>query len=352
MLSRENFDTADESGISPVSLSEALKITLKNIRFVLLFAFAVAVCAAAISLLIPNQYTATTTILPPSGDSRPGGLASMLESSPALEMISFGQEKNSPSMLYPDILKSRLLTEEILKNNYIYNSEGESLTTDLYEYLDEDNPDRAHKALLSHTEIDYNKKSGIVTVSITTGIPELSAEVANFYIDKLDEFNRYRRKSSAMLKREFVEQRLAENKTELAEAEEALKTFRQNNRNYLTMTDPQLIMEHDRLLREVAVKTQIYQMLSEEFEISAIQEKKETPVIQVLDRANIPSVKSSPARARITVLAFIFGFFAAAGLTVAGHVYSPGENRYDLANVLKRIRLIRTPEEQAVEIER
>jgi len=112
-------------------------------------------------------------------------------------------------------------------------------------------------------------------------------------------------------------------------------------------------MEHERLLREVAVKAQVYQMLAEEFEMSAIQEKKETPVVQILDIARPPSVKSGPARARTVVIAFLAGMMLASVIVIYEHLYPAHKNRRNLNRFMGRIRLIRrAPEESTVETDR
>ncbi|MEE9552854.1 MAG: GNVR domain-containing protein [candidate division Zixibacteria bacterium] len=351
MYSEEDPGFTENNPSSALTLSQGAVIAFRNRKFVAFVAFASAVVAALMTLLIPNRYTATTTTLPVFSDVKTGGITSLLEASPALEMMNLGADKKSPSLLYPEILKSRLLCDRVLSREYSYTVDGTLRTNNLYVYFDEDNPDLAYDALEKITTIEYDKKTGVVKLSVTTKNPELSAMIANYYIERLDEYNKHSRKSGAMLKRQFIERRMAENKIELAAAEEALKAFRENNRNYIKMTDPQILMVHNRLLREVTVKTEVYRMLAEEYELSAIQEKRETPVIQVLDNAKPPTVKSSPARAKITILAFIAGIFIASGVAISNNLYLPRHRQYDLNRILKKVRFVRRkPEEETVEI--
>lgn len=353
MYPKDDLNFPEDSQSNALTLSQGAGIAWRHRKFVASVAITSAFLAAIITLLTPNRYTANTSTLPVLDNSKTGGIASLMQASPALEMMNLGIDNKSPSLLYPEILKSRLLCDQVLSREYSYMVDDLAVTTDLYGYFNEHNPDRAYGTLEEITNIEYDKKTGVVKLSVTTKYPELSSTVANYYIDRLDEYNKNNRKSGAMLKRQFIEQRMAENKIELASAEEALKTFRENNRDYIKRTDPQTLMEHDRLLREVTVKTQVYQMLAEEYELSAIQEKKEMPVIQVLDAARPPTIKSSPARTKITILAFIIGLFAGSGVVIAEHLYLPRNRQFRLNSIINRLRFVRRKrEDEEVEIER
>jgi len=350
MYSDEESESDQVSVKNGISLSEAFAILTRRWRFVIVFGLVSAFCAAVISIFIPNEYTASTSTLPPANDSRSSGILSLAENTTGLEMLNLGADKNSPAIIYPRILGSRTLQEEILSNTYTYKEGNDNVSKNLYEYFEIENKDKACLALSNIMAIDYDKKTSMVTLTVTTEYPDLSAQIANFAMDRLDEFNKYKRKSGATLKHQFIATRLVETKNELAAAEEALKDFRDKNRNYLRTTDPDVIMEHDRLLREVAVKAQVYQMLAQELEMAAIQEKKEMPVVQILDTAAPPTLKSAPHRAKITLLGLIFGIICSAFLTLYNHQYPSGKNDERINRILRRIRLIRrAPEEITVE---
>jgi len=351
MYSENDLKSPEGGGVKSLTLSQALRIALPRWKFLCLFALVCSVCAAVISIFIPNKYTAKTTILPASNENRAVGFASSVENAPGLEMIGLNADKNASSLLYPEILKSRTLAEEILTKKYSYNKGGRVTVTDLYGYFDQVNPDLAHRALEKITNISFEKRTGIVRLSVTTKSAELSAGIANYYVERLDEFNKHKRKSGAALKRQFIEQRIAENKQELAEAEETLKNFRQSNRHYLTTTDPRILMEHEQLLREVAVKTRVFQMLAEEFESAAIQEKKETPVVAALDTARPPSVKSGPPRVKIVALALLAGLVVSSLFVLFDRLYFSDARYRDIKRFAGRIRFIQpAPGEKTVEL--
>lgn len=333
-----------------LTLSQAFRIVIARWRFVAFFAIGCAIMAAAFSLMIHNKYTAAASALPPNNDYRPNGILSLAEYAPGLDLGGLAGENRSPSLIYPEILQSRTLYDEILGKDYSFLEDGQTVNQNLYEYLEEDNPDRACKALEKIMSVDYDKKTGIVKVSVTTGSPELSSQIANYTMERLDEFNKNKRKSGAALKHQFIEKRLLETKKELADAEEELRDFRKNNRNYLQTSDPQILMEHERLFREVNVKAQVYQMLAQEKEMAAIQEKKETPVVQFLDTASPPTVKSKPSRRNITIIGFLTGLLLASCIAILEKRYPSGKEQQKVTRLMNRISLIRrAPEEMSVE---
>jgi uncharacterized protein involved in exopolysaccharide biosynthesis len=317
-------------------------------RFLLKFGIACAVVAGAISFLVPNRYTATATILPTTNGGVSGGLLSLAENIPGLDLSSLGSAEKSPSLLYPEILSSRLVAQEVLDHPYIYKHKGKWQTQNLYQYFDIKNPDKAVDALSQIVNYSTDRKTGVLTINVTTVNPQLSALVANYYLECLDNFNQNQRKTSAGQNRQFIEKRLAEAKSELAEAESNLKNLRQQNMNYYSATDPELAMIHGQLQREVEVKSQVYLTLCQQYELASIQEKKESPVIQILDSAQPPTIKSGPKRVMAVVVGFLMGFLAALTYLILEN-RNPELGRNLKSGIsIKRIRFIRKKTEDPV----
>ncbi len=66
---------------------------------------------------------------------------------------------------------------------------------------------------------------------------------------------------------------------------------------------PELGLQYTRLLREVKLQNKLLTFLLPEYEQAKIQEARDTPTVQVLDPANIPTKKSAPKRSLIVLLA-------------------------------------------------
>ena len=350
-MSTERFNLEGSSRqTSPVTFEQLFQLCVKRYRFVLGLAIACAVLTAGVSLLVPNKYTATATTLPTSSGGSYNGLMALADKVPGLDMMGLGTSNQSPTVLDPDILGSRMIAGHVLEKEYSLTDNDRIVTKNLYEYFEQDNPDYAYDKLQQITSIGYNKKTGVINIAVTTEDPDLSAQVANAYVHQLDEFNRNERKTSAGQNREFIEKRMAEASVELTIAEEDLRIFRSNNLNYYNSTAPGLQLEHARLLREVELKNEVYLTLAQQRELAAIQEKKETPIIQVLDAAKPPSIKSGPPRTRITLFGLLAGLFLGVGLVALTERYGHKNQFANFERIANKLYLVRRkPSEEMVE---
>ena len=79
---------------------------------------------------------------------------------------------------------------------------------------------------------------------------------------------------------------------------------------------PEITLEYARLLREVKIQEAIYELLTQQFEQAKIMELKDTPTVQLLDKAGPPERKSYPKRAKIVITAFFLSIVAGLGLVI------------------------------------
>jgi len=63
--------------------------------------------------------------------------------------------------------------------------------------------------------------------------------------------------------------------------------------------------------RRAKIQETVYELLTEQYELTKIQEVKETPTVKVLDRPKVAQRKSSPPRMLITLLGGFLVFGAA-----------------------------------------
>ena len=288
----------------------------------------------AACLIIKNKYTSTATILP----SSPASLTSELKDLAAGSLGELGLGA-SPSLenvsaLYPSILVSRMIAERIIKREYAFEHKSKMMNTTLEEYIDAANLDRAIRALGKIVRIDSDRKTGVVSISVTTTYPGLSAAVAHAYLEELDNFNVNHRQSTASENEKFTSRRLGEIRVELGHAEDTLKTFKESNLNFMISNDPGLQLELSRLQREVDIKSALYLTMAQQNELARIEAAKDIPVIQVLDQGSVPLVKSSPRRslylAGSLVVSFIFSIF----LVIWLDLFARRDVGRDIKNVL------------------
>ncbi len=264
-------------------------------------------------VLVSNRYTAIATILPsgkPDQFAQLGQLAAGTLADVGLGSVM--QASENSSALYPKILSSRLIGEKILQRSYTYTKDNEPTTTTLQQYVGSSNTDIALLRLAKMVRVGCDRTTGLITLSVTTPYPELSAAVAGAFLEELNDYNINYRQSKARDNERFVALRLQQVKQELQDAEDSLRSLQQQNLNYLSATDPTLRADLLRLERDVKVKEAVFLTLSEKYELAKLEAVKDVPVVQVLDRGEAPNLKSGPRRSIYLLGAFFGSLFVAA----------------------------------------
>ena len=263
-------------------------------------------------VIVPNQYTATATILP---SGKPDQLAQLGQlAAGTLADVGLGsviQAQENSSALYPRILSSRLIGEKVLQRDYTFHKAGDLATMTLQDYVGSSNPDIALRKLTEMVSIGFDRTTGFITLSVTTTYPELSATVASAYLDELNNYNINYRQSKARDNERFVALRLHQVRQELQDAEDSLRSLQQQNLNYMSAVDPTLRADLSRLERDVKIKEAVFLSLSEKYELAKLEAVKDVPVVQVLDHGEAPTVKSAPRRSVYLLGAFLGSLFAA-----------------------------------------
>jgi uncharacterized protein involved in exopolysaccharide biosynthesis len=303
--------TAPADEIDEISLLELASVLLKRWKLVVGLPLLAVFVAAVISLILPTEFTATATFVPETesgGMSLPSGLGALAAQ---FGVAVPGGGANSPSF-YADVLRSRTLRDEVLLARFpAPRAEAPGDSAALLDILEIDGNSRSERLEDGRKKLDemmsvrVDNETNVVSLSIETRDPALSASVANQFIELLNRFNLETRQSNAQERRRFIEERMAEAEGELRDAEEELQRFYERNRRY--EDSPELRFQHDRLQRQVTIKQEVFTTLRRSYEEARIQEVNDTPVITVIDQAVPPQERSSPKRKLNVILAFFLG---------------------------------------------
>jgi uncharacterized protein involved in exopolysaccharide biosynthesis len=152
----------------------------------------------------------------------------------------------------------------------------------------------------------------------------LAADIATAVIEELDRHQQLFKSTRVSEKRQFIEGRIEEVQIDLEKAEDALKQFRYRNRQI--QNSPSLLLEQERLAREVQVIIGVFQTLKEENELAKIQEVEETPVVHVLDLPEAPLDRSGPNKRKTVILAGFLGIGLGVGLVFVREYWKNSEN--------------------------
>jgi len=138
-------------------------------------------------------------------------------------------------------------------------------------------------------------------------------EVTMAVVEEIDKVQKRITLSRVKEKLSFISNRIENISIDLVGAEENLKKFRQNNRNILG--SPSLLLEEDRLKRELISLERVYTTLKSQYEITRIEEIGSSKLIMILDEPEIPIMRISPKRKNSVIKAGFFGFFISVFLT-------------------------------------
>jgi capsule polysaccharide export protein KpsE/RkpR len=182
------------------------RATAVGLLFSLLFAF-----------MIPKTYTSTAQLMPPDAQST-SGLA-MMASLAAKGVGGLGSMAadlfglNSTGALFIGILRSDAAQSRLVEQFSLKKVYGVRLDQDARTALDE------------RTVISEDRKSGIISISVTDRSPERAAALVRAYVDQLNSLISELSTSSAHRERVFLEERLAVAKRELDDASNNLAQF-------------------------------------------------------------------------------------------------------------------------------
>jgi uncharacterized protein involved in exopolysaccharide biosynthesis len=297
----------DEGPPSEARLETYLPILWSRRLTILLYALAGGVLTALISFLIPPTYQAVTTVIPaiaPDKFTGMGGLTASLEDFG----IQTGAKGGNSPMMYPEIVKSRRVLEQVLYQTYPGGPErSPARVIDLIQRSGRGakRTELGIRQLKRRVDATLDRRTGVLTIRVRAHEPEVAAGIANSLDTLLQDFAIHSFTSQAGENRKFVEGRVTEVRGELNQAEDNLRDFRE--RNIRIGNAPRLLLEQGRLNRAVREQEEIYLTLRRQYELAKIEERRDVPVINVLDAAVVPSFRISPRRAIMGILGFVIG---------------------------------------------
>ncbi len=261
--------------------------------------------------LMTDKYTAKVTLLPYAE----GRGASVLGQLASLTGGNIGQATNNEE-LYGEIIASDRVLDRVVDRRWWFAAAGDTLT--VYEIFgikqtgteprDVRRRDYRIKSVLRGQVIKFrrNRMSGFMDLLVTVPRdPEFAADLANFLIAELDRFNRVFYHTKAASHRLFLAERMASVHADLRAAEDSLTAFLLRNRAY--RNSPRRLKDHGELEREVQAQTSIWVDLRRQLELAKFDEHKQSVSLEILDRANVPVVRSSPKRKLNGLLGGVIG---------------------------------------------
>jgi uncharacterized protein involved in exopolysaccharide biosynthesis len=209
-----------------------------------------------LAFFLPKRYASAVKLMPPSTQTGQG--AAMLAALSAKSgnglpgMVGDLLGGNGSGALFVGILESRTVQDRLVQRF--------DLKRVYWDRLEED----ACKDLATRTGISEDRKSGIITITVTDHLPQRAAAIAQAYVEELDRLSTELSTSAAHRERVFLEERLRAVKLDLDQAARDFGQFASQN----SAID---IKEQGRTMVEAAARLQ-GELIAAESQIKGLEE--------------------------------------------------------------------------------
>ena len=346
---------------SPVSSPEEQEIDLLELagkvwaerRLVLKWCGVAVVVALIVGFSIPKEYTTTVMLAPEvEGGSRSlGGLSALA----GMAGINMNAGESSDALypdLYPDIVSSVGFTTELFPVS-VEDEEGELKTT-LYNYLKEEQRSPWWSAILSlpfkcigwitslfqdeeenvgqgidpfrltkdetsvvkmlneRISVSVDKKTSVITLSVTMQDPLISATMTDTVMQKLQNYITEYRTNKARHDLDFTQKLYDEAQKKYYVAQQAYADYVDMNQN-ISLRSVQTRQE--RLQNEMNLAYNLYNQTAQQLQLAKAKVQENTPVYTIVQAATVPLKASKPSKLMILV-----GFVFLAGVISVGWI--------------------------------
>lgn len=294
----------------PITLSEILLILARNIKLIILVPTIFCIFTIInVFFFVQPLYMSSTKIISSSGENRVSQAAGLA----AQFGITIPNSGSEPKWAYPEIIKSRTIANLMLEMKFDSDEFGKQKTLsfilssgDLSNQTESiKKRSQLAKNFISMISVAEDLKTSILTVSITSKEAILAAEINKALIYQLDQHQRKYNKAKTTETKKFIEGRVLDIEKELNIAENKLRDFTSSNRRI--DNSALLLLEQQRLMREVDVLMSIFTTLKQQLETTKIEEVRESNYVTVIDYPEIPIYPINGNKKLKVIIAGFFG---------------------------------------------
>lgn len=210
----------EDRNTKSVNILDVLIVIARHKWFLLKSVVGITIIALIVSLIWPETFKSTATILPPKeqqiGDGMIGGMLGNVVSRPA-------QTDKLDNEALLTLIRSRTVREKIIDEFNLHEVYGVQVREALLDRI------------ADNTEIEEIREGGFgfnpvvaIRLSYIDRDPQLAKDVVDFYLHTVDSLAREINKMNIQERLNIIENRYEQNRNELAEAEQKLAEFQEN----------------------------------------------------------------------------------------------------------------------------
>jgi len=344
---------ADPPREDEVSLLDILLVLARNKTLIVRTVLVFTLLGVTYALLAPEEFTSEARVVREAqqeGGSLPGGLSGGLAGGAlsGLGVSLGGAASGLTPAAFPDVLQSREVRLAVVRDTFRFPDAERPMTYVDYvnrpagplgtvlDYtlllpwtlksalgkavsgspapagttetgapmIPSEEEDEALKSISDKISASVDEETGLMTISVTAGGPQVAASLAESFLDHFTTRVRTIRTEKVRERLQFVEGRFQDVEEELETAENDLAQFLERNQNPTTAT---LQFRRDRLQRQVSFKEQLYSELQSQLTQTRLDLQRRQPVVTVVEEPVPPMERSSPQRMLVVLLNLILG---------------------------------------------
>lgn len=300
-----------------------------------------------LAFLLPEKYSSEVKLLPTAQETGLMGVISGLQSQLGLSGLSIPGSESGEFLLYGEILRSNTVLDYVIDS------------TSLIERMDLADREEARSELLSMSAFVLLPEQ-IFVIEVKGKDGELVSDIANNFAKGLDHFLTHSSMTRGRNLRKFVEGRLEEVRVDLKAAQDSLTEFQSKHKippidpqvgaNLSAYTDlitqavqkeleleymksfstyqnpqyeavrneldiiqrklaslPPLTSRYLELYRDLTVQQEVYILLVQQYEQAKLMEVKDTPLVSVMEWAEVPKEPYFPPKKLVVVALLVIG---------------------------------------------
>lgn len=255
---------------------------------------------------MPNVYTPTSYMLINNSSSSSGSISSMLNSSGLGSLASLAGLSSSSGSSYSEL--AIYITQSNPFLDAIIDEFGFIEKWNLQESKSPKATSR--KTLSGKFKTEFDSASGVFSIGFTDIDSVLACDVVEFatnYIEaKFAEFGLDKNK----LEKQNLEENINRSYNEIVRLQKEIQNIERSVSNGYGGVQA-IIFDSTMLELEFSSQKSVYQQLKTQYELLKITMASETPVFQIIERAEIPDMKSGPSRGKLCIIVtFAAGFIS------------------------------------------
>ena len=335
----DNVPAMDEEIIS-IDLKRYVDVVKSNWKKILIWGVSAAFIGAVLSFGLPREYKVISKVAPELS-LRSNSLTSLASMAGLnLNMLSNNNDALLPTV-YPDIVGSVPFITDLfpmpVKDSTLYsyvlndmkmswaktvmsmpfraignlisslkNEDIDNSVIDSYHLTKEQNV--VYKILRKAIKVEVDKKTFLVTVTVTMQNAVVAADLSNAVIENLKKYVTDYRTDKARTNAEFLQEAFDKAKNEYYVAQQSYASYCDAHQEMLSQS---AMIEKQRLQNDSNMKYQLYSSLAQQLQQAVVTVQQESPVFAVVVPPSVPLRKAAPKRSRIAVVFMMLGMLAA-----------------------------------------